>query len=85
LPASAPFTLPAPSFGAALRLEPPWLGRPCPRSLRRWRRLVLAFCGLLSTLAVTAIPTDGPHPLALLAGLLPLQMAGLLWGVARTS
>jgi hypothetical protein len=62
-----------------------WFGRPCPRSLRRWRRLALGLCGLLVTLAVATIPTDGPHPFALMAGLLPLQMAALLWGVARTS
>ena len=74
---------PAPAFGSALPLEPLSFGRPGRRSLRRWRRLVLGLCGLLSSLALGAIPADGPHPLALMAGLLPLQAAGLLWGVVR--
>lgn len=74
---------PAPAFGFVLPLEPLSFGRPGRRSLRHWRRLVLALCGLLSSLALAVIPADGPHPLALMAGLLPLQAAGLLWGVVR--
>lgn len=76
---------PAPVCGSALPLVPVALGRPGRCRLRRWRRLVLGLCGLLSTLALGAIPADGLHPLALMAGLLPLQAAGLLWAVARAS
>lgn len=56
---------------------------PTRRALRRWRRLILSVCGLLSVLALAATPADGVHLLAVLAGLLPLQVAGLLWFVAR--
>jgi hypothetical protein len=60
--------------------EPPSLASP---TLRQVRRLILGLCGLLSTLALASTPADGPHPLALMASLLPLQLAGLLWVVAR--
>jgi hypothetical protein len=91
LPASAPplpFTpdFPFLSAGAvALPLNPLWCVQPGRRSLRRWRRLVLGCSGLCAALALAAIPADGPHPLALMAGLLPLQSVGLLWAVARAS
>jgi hypothetical protein len=85
LPASSAPLPPVRAFASALPLEPFAIGRPGRRSLRRWRRLVLACCGLLSTLALAAIPADGLHPLALMAGLLPLQVVGLLWGVAQAS
>ncbi len=51
---------------------------------RRLRPFVLALCGLLTALGLAASAGDGlPHPLAWLAGLLPLQLAGLLWAVAH--
>ncbi len=50
----------------------------------RPRQLPLALLvagGLLSFTALAAIPHDSLHPLALMAGLLPVQLAALLWAL----
>ncbi|MEA5411485.1 hypothetical protein VB737_06885 [Synechococcus sp. BA-120 BA3] len=52
-----------------------------PASVRP-RRLALALVaggGLVSVLALAATPHDSLHPLALMAALLPLQLAALAW------
>jgi hypothetical protein len=43
----------------------------------------LIAAGLISFAAAGTIPHDGLHPLALLAALLPLQLAALLYVFAR--
>lgn len=45
------------------------------------RRVVvlLALAGAVSFAAAASIPRDGLHPLALMAALLPLQLAALLY------
>jgi hypothetical protein len=45
--------------------------------------LLLAGAAALSWGAAAAIPHDGFHPLALMASLLPLQLAALLFVVRR--
>jgi hypothetical protein len=45
--------------------------------------LLLAGAGALSFAAAAAIPHDGLHPLALMAALLPLQLAALLYVFRR--
>ena len=51
----------------------------------RFRSLVpLLIGGGLSVAAAGSIPQDGLHPLALMAALLPLQLAALLY-VLRTA
>ncbi len=50
----------------------------------RPRRLALAMLvgsGLISFGMLGTVPHDALHPLALMAALLPLQLAGLLWAV----
>jgi hypothetical protein len=44
----------------------------------------LAGAALISVGAVGSIPHDGLHPLALMASLLPLQLAALLYVFARS-
>ncbi|MEY4297608.1 MAG: hypothetical protein RLZZ423_787 [Cyanobacteriota bacterium] len=44
-------------------------------------RLILAGAALASCAAFAAVPAEGWHPLALLASLLPLQLAALFWAV----
>jgi hypothetical protein len=81
--------LPSPSPRAAPLTSPIFPSRPprlppLPRTSLRWcRRWILSLCGLLSALALAAAAAAGSHPLALLAALLPLQVAGLLWLVTR--
>ncbi len=51
---------------------------------RRPPRLGLALLvggGLISFMALGATPHDGLHPLALMAALLPLQLAALAWAL----
>ncbi|MCH9714795.1 MAG: hypothetical protein K0U63_09650 [Cyanobacteria bacterium] len=50
---------------------------------RRPVLLLLAGAGALSFAAAAAIPHDGLHPLALMAALLPLQLAALLYVFRR--
>jgi hypothetical protein len=45
--------------------------------------VALIAAGLISFAAAGTIPHDGLHPLALLAALLPLQLAALLYVFAR--
>ena len=81
LPASLSVAAPMPRPPLGLVGDAP--RAPAPR--RRARRLVLSLCGLLSSLGLAAASRDGLlHPLAVLAGLLPLQLAGLLWAVVRS-
>lgn len=53
------------------------------RSQRPALTFILALAGLLTFSALAGIPHDGFHPLALLACLLPLQLAALLWALGR--
>lgn len=53
------------------------------RSQRPALVFILALAALLSTACFAGMAQDGPHPLALLASLLPLQLAALLWGLTR--
>jgi len=53
---------------------PPVRGR-----LRRLALPLVAGGGLVSFVALAATPHDGLHPLALMAALLPLQLAALAW------
>jgi uncharacterized membrane protein len=46
-------------------------------------RLILAVAGLVSFSLAGVTISDGLHPLALLASLLPLQLAALLWVLRR--
>jgi hypothetical protein len=43
----------------------------------------LLLAAVLSGMAAAAIPHDGLHPLALMAALLPLQLAALLYVFSR--
>lgn len=52
-------------------------------SVRRPVLLLLAVAGALSFSAAASIPHDGLHPLALMAALLPLQLAALLYVFRR--
>lgn len=58
----------------------PWRP-PAPRQ-RTAARFVLMLAALASAAGVSALPADGPHPLALLLCLLPLPLA-LLAGRIR--
>ncbi|MFN7228460.1 MAG: hypothetical protein ACK5UG_05335 [Synechococcaceae cyanobacterium] len=58
----------------------PWRP-PAPRQ-RAAARFVLVLAGLVSAAGVSALPADGPHPLALVCCLLPLPLA-LLAGRIR--
>lgn len=51
-------------------------GRP-----RRLALVLLVGSGLISFSLLGTVPHDALHPLALMAALLPLQLAGLLWAV----
>lgn len=53
------------------------------RSERPSLRLILAVAGLVSFSLAGVTISDGLHPLALLASLLPLQLAALLWVLRR--
>jgi hypothetical protein len=46
-------------------------------------RLILAVAALVSFSLTGVTISDGLHPLALLASLLPLQLAALLWVLRR--
>jgi hypothetical protein len=94
LPTSSPWVVPlTPSIFPPLPplLPPllpssaqPWLCAGAARARLRWcRRSILGLCGLLSALALAAAAAAGCHPLELLAALLPLQVACLLWLVTR--
>lgn len=55
-----------------------------PGPARRWPVLMLmAAAGALSFGTAATIPHDGLHPLALMAALLPLQLAALLYVFRR--
>lgn len=43
--------------------------------------LLFLLAGLASVTAFAAVPRDGIHPLAVLASLLPLQLAAVLWAM----
>lgn len=43
--------------------------------------LLLAGAALVSCLVFASIPSEGLHPLATLASLLPLQLAALFWAL----
>jgi hypothetical protein len=51
--------------------------------VRRPVLLLLAAAGALSFASAASIPHDGLHPLALMASLLPLQLAALLYVFRR--
>ncbi len=53
--------------------------RPAGARPRRLSLVLLGGGGLISFLALAATPHDGLHPLALMAALLPLQLAALAW------
>jgi hypothetical protein len=53
--------------------------RPAAGRPRRLALVLVAGGGLVSVLALAATPHDGLHPLALMAALLPLQLAALAW------
>ncbi|MCP9882281.1 hypothetical protein KBY65_07285 [Cyanobium sp. Alchichica 3B3-8F6] len=44
---------------------------------------MLALAGAISFVAAGSIPHDGLHPMALMAALLPLQLAALLYVFRR--
>ena len=44
-------------------------------------RLLLAGAALASCAAFVSVPGEGWHPLAMLASLLPLQLAALFWAL----
>lgn len=50
-----------------------------------WALAPLLLAALISFGAAGTIPRDGVHPLALLAALLPLQLAALFYGLRRQS
>ncbi|MFM8382294.1 MAG: hypothetical protein ACKOA6_09925 [Actinomycetota bacterium] len=50
---------------------------------RSWTLLLLLAAGALSVSAGATIPHEGLHPLALMAALLPLQLAALLYVFRR--
>jgi hypothetical protein len=45
------------------------------------RRLLVAAAALASCAAFASVPAEGWHPLAMLASLLPLQLAALFWAL----
>jgi hypothetical protein len=55
--------------------------RPAGAKPRRLALVLVAGGGLVSFLALAAMPHDGLHPLALMAALLPLQLAALAWAL----
>ena len=46
-------------------------------------RLMLVLAAMASCGVFAAVPSEGWHPLAVLASLLPLQLAALLWALSR--
>ncbi len=46
-------------------------------------RLMLVLAAMASCGVFAAVPSEGLHPLAVLASLLPLQLAALLWALSR--
>jgi len=48
-------------------------------------RLMLVLAALASCGVFASVPSEGWHPLAVLASLLPLQLAALLWAFSRGS
>ena len=46
-------------------------------------RLMLVLAPMASCGVFAAVPSEGWHPLAALASLLPLQLAALLWALSR--
>ena len=46
-------------------------------------RLLLLLAALASCTVFASVPSEGWHPLAVLASLLPLQLAALLWAFSR--
>lgn len=52
-------------------------------SARLTNLVPLLAAAVLSVLAAAAMPPEGLHPLALLAALLPLQLAALLYAFRR--
>ena len=66
----------------------PLAQRPTPAPPLRAQRPVLLFVVALAALTSAAtfsgvVHEGGVHPLALLASLLPLQLAALIWGLSR--
>jgi hypothetical protein len=55
--------------------------RPAGAGPRRLALTLLVGGGLVSVLALAATPHDCLHPLALMAALLPLQLAALGWAL----
>ena len=58
---------------------------PASRPRVPWPAAPLLLAALISFGAAGSIPRDGLHPLALLAALLPLQLAALFYGLRRQS
>lgn len=58
---------------------------PASRPRLPWQVAPLLLAALISFGAAGSIPHDGFHPLALLAALLPLQLAALFYGLRRQS
>ncbi len=58
---------------------------PASRPRLPWQVTPLLLAALISFGAAGSIPRDGLHPLALLAALLPLQLAALFYGLRRQS
>lgn len=52
--------------------------------LRRPASLLIGLAALTSVFCFASLPGDGFHPLAVLASLLPLQLAALLWVLLNT-
>jgi hypothetical protein len=46
-------------------------------------RLLLLLAALASCTVFASVPSEGWHPLAVLASLLPLQLAALLWALSK--
>lgn len=59
------------------------LNRPARSAQRPALVGVLAVAALVSFSLAGVALQDGPHPLALLASLVPLQLAALLWALRR--
>jgi hypothetical protein len=43
----------------------------------------LMLAGLASFTSIAGLPQDGPHPIALLASLMPLVLVAMLWALKR--
>ena len=63
----------------------PGMTQPPPfRSQRSVLLFIVALAALTSAASFSGLPREeGIQPLALLASLLPLQLAGLIWGLSR--